>query len=122
MRFNELSSGVRSDVAVKVFGDDMDVMAETAEDIAQVLGSIPGGEDVEVEQTTGLPILTVQIDRSKIARLGINVGEVQRAVSIALNGEEAGTGFDGDRRFEVVVRLPEDRKGGGEGKGVQVGV
>ena len=107
MRFNELISGVRSDVAVKVFGDDMPAMTETAEDIAQVLASIPGGEDVKVEQTTGLPILTIQIDRSEIARLGLNVGDVQQAVSIALNGEEAGTVFDGDRRFDVVVRLPE---------------
>src|SRR5690606_20445066 len=107
MRFNELISGVRSDVGVKVFGDDMQKMTATAEDIAQVLQSIPGGEDVKVEQTTGLPILTVQIDRGKIARLGLNVGDVQQAVSIALNGEEAGTVFNGDRRFDVVVRLPE---------------
>lgn len=107
MRFNELISGVRSDVAVKVFGDDMAAMTEAAEDIAGVLQDIPGGEDVKVEQTTGLPILTVDIDRSKIARLGLNVGDVQRTVSIALNGAEAGTVFDGDRRFDVVVRLPE---------------
>ncbi len=107
MRFNELISGVRSDVAVKVFGDDMDVMTQTAEDIAQVLSSIAGGEDVKVEQTSGLPILTVQIDRNQIARLGLNVSDVQQAVSIALNGEEAGTVFHGDRRFDVVVRLPE---------------
>jgi cobalt-zinc-cadmium resistance protein CzcA len=107
MRFNELISGVRSDVAVKVFGDDMETMTQTAENIAQVLESIPGGADVKVEQTSGLPILTVQIDRSKIARLGLNVADVQQAVAIALNGEEAGTVFNGDRRFDVVVRLPE---------------
>jgi cobalt-zinc-cadmium resistance protein CzcA len=107
MRFNELISGVRSDVAVKVFGDDMTTMTETAESIAEVLQNIPGGEDVKVEQTTGLPILTVQIDRNQIARLGLNVGDVQQAVSSALKGEEAGTVFDGDRRFDVVVRLPE---------------
>lgn len=107
MRFNELISGVRSDVAVKVFGDDMETMAQTAGNIARVLQAIPGGEDVKVEQTSGLPILTVEIDRGRIARLGLNVGEVQQAVSIALNGEEAGTVFDGDRRSDVVVRLPE---------------
>lgn len=108
MRFNELISGVRSDVAVKVFGDDMQVMESTAQDIANVLSGTQGGEDVKVEQTSGLPILTVQIDREKIARLGVNVGEVQDAVAIALNGREAGAVFQGDRRFDVVVRLPEN--------------
>jgi len=108
MRFNELISGVRSDVAVKVFGDDMETMTGIAEEIEHVLQGISGGADVKVEQTTGLPILTVQVDRSKIARLGLNVGDVQRAVSIALNGEESGTMFKGDRRFDVVVRLPEN--------------
>lgn len=108
MRFNELISGVRSDVAVKVFGDDMQVMESTAQDIANVLSGTQGGEDVKVEQTSGLPILTVQIDREKIARLGVNVGEVQDAVAIALNGREAGAIFQGDRRFDVVVRLPEN--------------
>ena len=108
MRFNELISGVRSDVAVKVFGDDMAVMGETAESIASVLASIPGSADVKVEQTSGLPILTVQIDRNLIARLGLNVEDVQHAVTIALNGEQAGTVFNGDRRFDVVVRLPEN--------------
>jgi cobalt-zinc-cadmium resistance protein CzcA len=108
MRFNELISGVRSDVAVKVFGDDMQVMNDSAEDISKVLSSIQGGEDVKVEQTTGLPILTVNIDRQKIARLGVNVADVQEAISIAMNGREAGTLFQGDRRFEIVVRLPDD--------------
>jgi cobalt-zinc-cadmium resistance protein CzcA len=108
MRFNELISGVRSDVAVKVFGDDMQVMNDSAEAISNVLSSIQGGEDVKVEQTTGLPILTVNIDRQKIARLGVNVADVQEAISIAMNGREAGTLFQGDRRFEIVVRLPDD--------------
>ena len=107
MRFNELISGVRSDVAVKVFGDDMESMTATAEEISRVLDSIPGGEDVKVEQTSGLPVLTVDVDRSKIARLGVNINEVQEAVAIALNGREAGMVFEGDRRFDVVVRLPE---------------
>lgn len=110
MRFNELISGVRSDAAVKVFGDDMQVMNATAEDISKVLSSIQGGEDVKVEQTTGLPILTVNIDRQKIARLGVNVADVQEAISIAMNGRETGTLFQGDRRFEIVVRLPEETR------------
>jgi len=110
MRFNELISGVRSDVAVKVYGDDMQVMHATAEEISKVLSSIQGGEDVKVEQTTGLPMLTVNIDRQKIARLGVNIADVQDAISIAMNGREAGTLFQGDRRFEIVVRLPEEAR------------
>lgn len=108
MRFNELISGARSDVVVKVFGDDMQVMNTTAEDIAKVLSTIQGGEDVKVEQTTGLPILIVNIDRDKIARLGVNVADVQEAISIAMNGRETGDLFQGDKRFKIVVRLPEE--------------
>ena len=108
MRFNELISGVRSDVGVKIFGDDMDTLNRTAEKISATLSKIPGGEDVKVEQTTGLPILTVNIDREKIARLGINIAEVQDAISIAMNGKQAGAIFQGDRRFDIVVRLPEN--------------
>ena len=110
MRFNELISGVRSDVAVKVFGDDMAVMHSTAEEISKVLSNIQGGEDVKVEQTTGLPMMTVNIDRQKIARLGVNIADVQEAISIAMNGREAGTVFHGDRRFDIVVRLPDETR------------
>ncbi|MES2501898.1 MAG: CusA/CzcA family heavy metal efflux RND transporter [Pseudomonadota bacterium] len=110
MRFNELISGVRSDVAVKVFGDDMDVMNESAKEISTVLSGIKGGEDVKVEQTTGLPILTVNIDRQKIARLGVNVADVQEAISIAMNGRATGTLFQGDRRYDIVVRLPDESR------------
>jgi cobalt-zinc-cadmium resistance protein CzcA len=108
MRFNELISGVRSDVAVKVFGDDMEVMNNTAKEISEILSKIQGGEDIKVEQTTGLPILTVNIDRQKIARLGVNITQVQDAISTAMNGKETGTVFQGDRRFDIVVRLPDD--------------
>ena len=107
LRFNELISGVRSDVAVKIFGDDMDVLGKTAADVSAVLGRIAGAAEVKVEQTTGLPVLTVNIDRSKTARYGLNVGDVQDAISIAVGGREAGTLFDGDRRFDIIVRLPE---------------
>ena len=107
MRFNELLSGVRSDVAVKIFGDDMDVMNRTAEQIEEVLSGVAGAADVTVEQTTGLPTLTLNIDRTKIARLGLNVSEVQDALSIAIGGREAGQLFEGDRRFDISVRLPE---------------
>ena len=107
MRFNELISGVRSDVAVKVFGDDMATMEEAAEGIAKVLESIPGAADVKVEQTTGLPMLTVQIDRAKLARLGLSMAEVQETAAMAIGGKEAGALFEGDRRFDILVRMPE---------------
>ncbi len=107
MRFNELISGVRSDVAVKVYGDDLDVMTETAEAIEAVLKSVPGSADVKVEQTTGLPILTVKLDREAVARYGLAVVEVQEIISTALGGTAVGQVFEGDRRFDLVVRLPE---------------
>ena len=107
MRFNELISGVRSDVAVKVFGDDMAVMEATAGEISKVLEGIPGAADVKVEQTTGLPMLTVQIDRAKLARLGLSMGDVQETAATAIGGQEAGALFQGDRRFDILVRLPE---------------
>jgi len=108
LRFNELISGVRSDVAIKVFGDDMAVLNENAEKISRMLQKIAGASEVKVEQTTGLPMLTVQIDREKASRLGLNVGDVQETLSIALGGREAGTVFEGDRRFDIQVRLPEN--------------
>jgi cobalt-zinc-cadmium resistance protein CzcA len=108
LRFNELISGVRSDVAVKVFGDDMDVLNDTADEIAEVLQKVPGASEVKVEQTTGLPMLTVNIDREKTARYGLNIHDVQDTIAIATGGREAGTLFQGDRRFDIVVRLPEE--------------
>ncbi|MBD8573998.1 CusA/CzcA family heavy metal efflux RND transporter [Pseudomonas syringae] len=107
LRFNELISGVRSDVAVKVYGDDMDVLNQTAATIASTLQTVPGASEVKVEQTTGLPVLTINIDRDKAARHGLNIGDVQDALAIAVGGREAGTLYEGDRRFDMVVRLPE---------------
>ena len=108
MRFNELLSGVRSDVAIKVFGDDSAVMGRSAEQIAAVLETIPGAADVKVEQTTGLPMLTIRIDRARTARVGVNVGDVQQAIATAIGGASAGSLFEGDRRVDIVVRLPEN--------------
>ena len=107
LRFNELISGVRSDVAVKLFGDDMAVLSATANQIAAAMGKVPGATDVKVEQASGLPMLTVQIDREKAARYGLNIGAVQDTVATAIGGKVAGTLFEGDRRFDIVVRLPE---------------
>jgi heavy metal efflux system protein len=111
LRFNELISGVRSDLAVKVFGDDLDLLLQSGSEIAAVLQQIPGSADVKVEQVSGLSVLTIDIDREKIARLGLNVSDVQDVVSIAFGGQEAGTLYEGDRRFPIVVRLPEELRG-----------
>lgn len=108
LRFNELISGVRSDVAVKIFGDDMNVLNDTAAKISAVLEKIPGASEVKIEQTTGLPMLTINIDREKTARYGLNVADVQETIATATGGREAGTLFQGDRRFDIVVRLPEE--------------
>ncbi|TLP69713.1 CusA/CzcA family heavy metal efflux RND transporter [Pseudomonas nitroreducens] len=108
LRFNELISGVRSDVAVKVFGDDMGVLNQTAEQIAGVLRQVQGSSEVKVEQTSGLPVLTVNIDRQRAARYGLNVGDIQDNVAVAIGGRQAGTLFEGDRRFDLIVRLPEN--------------
>ncbi|SEB50411.1 cobalt-zinc-cadmium resistance protein CzcA [Pseudomonas saponiphila] len=105
LRFNELISGVRSDVAVKVFGDDMNVLNKTANDIAAALQGLSGASEVKVEQTSGLPVLTINIDRDKAARFGLNVGDVQDTIAVAVGGRQAGTLYQGDRRFDMVVRL-----------------
>ena len=105
LRFNELISGVRSDVAVKVFGDDMAVLNKTAGEIAETLQELSGASEVKVEQTSGLPVLTINIDRVKAARFGLNVGDVQDTIAVAVGGRQAGTLYEGDRRFDMVVRL-----------------
>ncbi|WP_043309896.1 CusA/CzcA family heavy metal efflux RND transporter [Pseudomonas sp. ML96] len=105
LRFNELISGVRSDVAVKVFGDDMEVLNKTATEIAEAMEKVDGASEVKVEQTSGLPVLTINIDRDKAARYGLNIGDVQDTVAVAVGGQSAGTLFEGDRRFDMVVRL-----------------
>jgi len=110
MRFNELISGVRSDVAVKLFGDDLDQLLESGNDVRRVMSAIPGAEDVRVEQVSGLPMLQITPDRQALARLGLNTGDVQDVVATALGGTEAGQIFEGDRRFDIIVRLPEAQR------------
>jgi len=107
MRFNELIAGVRSDVAVKVFGDDVEVLADVGERIEAVLAAVPGAADIQLEQTTGLPILTIRLKRAEMARLGLNVADVQDVIEVAIGGKTVGQVFDGDRRFDILVRLPE---------------
>jgi cobalt-zinc-cadmium resistance protein CzcA len=107
MRFNHLLAGVLSDVAVKVFGDDMSVMLKKAEEISEALKQIPGAAHVRVEPVTGLPMLNVSMKREEMARYGLNVSDVQEIVEIAVGGKTAGLVFEGDRRFAIMVRLPE---------------
>lgn len=107
MRFNELIAGVRSDVAVKVYGDDFEAMTATANRIAGALRKISGAVDVKVEQTTGLPMLDIDLNREAIARYGLNVGDILDLIAAAVGGREVGLVFEGDRRFPIVVRLHE---------------
>lgn len=108
MRFNELISGIRSDLAVKVYGDDLDVLAELGQSVAAVVQTTNGAADVQVEQVTGLPVLSIQAKREAIARYGMSISDIQAVVSTMLGGTKAGQIFEGDRRFDVVVRLPND--------------
>ncbi len=107
MRFNELIAGVRSDVAVKLFGDDYEKMLPVAQEIFQVLKAVPGAADPKVEQVTGLPFLDISVKRREASRLGLSVKDVQDVIATAVGGREAGFVFEGDRRFNLLVRLPE---------------
>jgi cobalt-zinc-cadmium resistance protein CzcA len=107
MRFNEIISGVRTDLAVKVYGDDLEALLETGERIESVVRGIPGAADVKVEQMTGLPVMEFAPRREVLYRYGLNVTDVQRVIGTALGGSVAGQVFEGDRRFDLVVRLPE---------------
>ncbi|TZG24472.1 efflux RND transporter permease subunit [Sphingomonas montanisoli] len=105
MRFNELIAGVRSDIAIKIFGDDFASMDATAAKIAIVLRRIDGATDVKIEQTTGLPMLDIRMKLDAMARLGLSAQDVQETISAAIGGREAGMIFEGDKRFNVVIRL-----------------
>lgn len=107
MRFNELLAGVRGDIAVKVFGDEFGPMLKTANEIAAELRAVRGATDVKIEQAGGLPVLEIKVDKSAIARRGLSVSAVQDVIGAAVGGQEAGVVFEGDRSFEIVVRLPE---------------
>lgn len=107
MRFNELIAGVKSDVAVKIYGDQFDVMEKTADHIATVLKNIKGSADVKVAQTSGLPVLKIEINREAASRLGINAADGLEVLSTAVGGGSAGVIYEGDRRFELIVKLPE---------------
>jgi cobalt-zinc-cadmium resistance protein CzcA len=107
MRMNELLSGVRADVAIKVNGDDLDTLNTIAARVARIARDVPGAADVRVEETTGLPMLVVEPDRQALSRYGLNPEDVQRTVSTAIGGAAAGQFIEGDRRADIIVRLPE---------------
>ena len=107
MRFNELIAGVRSDVAIKINGDDFNILNEYANKIAALLQYIPGAADVKIEQTTGLPMLDFKLNRDKMARLGLNVSDVLNTIKVAIGGKNSGLIFEGDRRFDIIVQLEE---------------
>ena len=107
MRFNELIAGVRSDLAVKVYGDDFDTLVALADKIEHVVADVPGAADVRAEQAGGLPMLTVTPDRERLAYYGLDVAAVQDVLRIAVGGETVGQVYEGDSRFGLVVRLPE---------------
>ncbi len=111
LRFNELISGVRSDIGIKIFGDDLDTLLRMAQQVQSVIQPIRGAADVKSEQVSGLPVLTVKIDRPALSRYGISVNDVQSLVEIAVGGKDVGKVFEGDRRFDIVVRLPENLRG-----------
>jgi heavy metal efflux system protein len=111
MRFNELIAGVREDLAVKIFGDEFAPMLRAAGRIADVLRGVEGATNVKIEEVTGLPFLDIKIDKAEIARRGLNLSEVQDAIGIAIGGRVAGLLFEGDRRFQIIVRLPDAARG-----------
>jgi len=110
LRFNELISGVRTDLAVMVYGDDFDQLQAVAERIAQALRGVTGAADVRVEQVTGLPTLTVRVDHAAAAQYGLTAADVSEALSTGIGGTAAGVIFEGDRRFDVVVRMEDDAR------------
>jgi len=110
MRTNELISGVRADVAIKIYGDNLDQLVRTAAQVQQVMSQVEGASDVKTEQVTGLPLLTVEPDRQALANYGLNLSDVQDTVATAIGGKVAGQLFEGDRRFDLVVRLPEEMR------------
>ena len=107
-RFDELTSGVKADIGIKVFGEDLDTLKRKADEIADALRKLPGAKDVSVEQVENIPVLEIRIDRQAIARVGVNVSDIQEWVDTTLGGRSLGQVIEGDKRFEVTVRLSEN--------------
>ncbi len=107
MRFNELIAGARSDIAVSIYGQDLGTLRRLGDQVAQALRQVPGAADVQVEQTAGLPMYRVRIDRNRLARYGMSAGDVLDTIEATRVGKVVGTIFEGERRFDLVVRLPD---------------
>ena len=105
MRFNELITGVRADLAIKIFGEDLDILAGKAEEVKQLIAGVPGAADIIIEKTAGLPQMSVEYRRDKIAYYGLSIADLNRYLSMAFGGEIAGSVFEGERRFDLVARL-----------------
>jgi cobalt-zinc-cadmium resistance protein CzcA len=110
MRFNELISGTRSDVAIKVFGDDLDVLARKADEIAKAIKNVEGAADIIIEKTEGLPQMAVKYNRSKIAQFGMNIADLNDVLSLAFAGKTVGTVFEGEKRFDMVIRSDKNNR------------
>jgi len=108
MRFNELLSGVREDIAIKIYGEDIDVLARKAAEVEKLIRNIEGVADLKAEAIQGLPQISVSYDRGRIARYGLNISDLNRVISTAFGGESAGVVFEGEKRFDLVVRLKEE--------------
>ena len=110
LRFNELLTGVREDVAIKLYGEDLEVLSEKAAKMAQIIKTVPGAGDVNLEATSGLPQMTVRFNRRKVAQYGLNIQKLNQYVSTAFAGRTAGVIFEGEKRFDMVVRLDEEHR------------
>ena len=110
MRFNELITGVRADLAIKIFGEDLGILASTADEIKNLISDVDGASDISVEKIEGLPQMSVTYNRHKIARYGLNISEVNRLISMGFAGEPVGSVFEGEKRFDLVVRFDEDQR------------
>ncbi len=110
MRFNELITGVRADIAIKIFGEDLEVLAKMGSEIGALISEVPGAADISVEKVDGLPEMNIQYDRAKIARYGLNIQALNDMVSMGFAGKEAGSVFEGEKRFDLVVRLNKGKR------------
>lgn len=110
MRFNELITGVRADVAIKVFGEDLSVLADKADEIKTLIQDVEGASDISVEKVAGLPQMSVKYNRSKIARYGLNIADLNKLVSMGFGGQKVGSVFEGEKRFDMVMRLSAENR------------
>jgi len=110
MRFNELMTGIRSDVAVKIFGDDIDMLVSKGDEVMQLIQGVEGVSDAKLERVAGLPQITVRYNKDKLALYGLNIGDLNRVIRIGFAGEAAGSVYEGEKRFDLVVRLEADSR------------